>query len=337
MLWSKLSAVIAMQIVLSYALGRAAIPLLRKLKTGKYDPYIGDRFRTDGSEPSFGGAVMWAVFAFGAAVSAAVCGETARLSAAAIYLFCITLTGVFDDFMTDIKHKPYGVKTSAKLGWCYAASLVYVLILRKQFSISTAVLLPFRLGTIDFGIVFCPVAAAFMTAVIYAFRLLNRFGTDDSSTVGGLCESVSFFQMLGAAAIGTVTADNGLIAFGYTAAAAAVGGLIWGLSPSKLKAGSSGGFFCGGLAAAVICGESFLELAMLILSLAAIADAVCAAVQYLVYKKSRKFLLKGSSLHSHMTAKGLSDYTVIIIFSCITALSAIAAAVYAYYSTKILI
>ena len=44
MLWSKISVILAMQMVLGWALGRVGIPLLRRLKTGRYDPYVGDRF-----------------------------------------------------------------------------------------------------------------------------------------------------------------------------------------------------------------------------------------------------------------------------------------------------
>ena len=46
MLWSKISVILAMQMVLGWALGRVGIPLLRRLKTGRYDPYVGDRFLT---------------------------------------------------------------------------------------------------------------------------------------------------------------------------------------------------------------------------------------------------------------------------------------------------
>lgn len=336
MLWSKLSAVIFMQTVLAFILGRIAIPAFRKLKTGRYDPYIGDRFSADGSEPAFGGVIMWVTFAFGAAVSAAFC-EPKRLFAAAVFTGAVTLVGAADDWLTDVLHKNYLVKGGIKFGCCYAACFVFLMIYKNMGCVGTAVLLPFRLGTIDLGAAFCPVTAAVMTLVISAYSLMNRFGADDDTCVDGLCQTVLFMQTVGLAVVGTIIKDDGMTAFGYVAAASAGASLIWGLSPAKLRSGSSGGYFCGGLAAAALCFGSYMELAALIACLAAVIDAVCSAVQYAVYRRSRKLLLKGSSLHSHIRAKGMSDYGVIAVFSVIELAALAAQIVYAVYSTEILI
>jgi hypothetical protein len=48
-------------------------------------------------------------------------------------------------------------------------------------------------------------------------------------------------------------------------------------------------------------------------------------------------MLKGSSLHSHLAAKGMNDYKIIAVFAAISLISAAAAVFYAYYSTKIII
>lgn len=280
---------------------------------------------------------MWIVFAFGIAIAAAVCGQPSRLLAVTAYLLAVTLPGVFDDRLTEVRRRPYLIKSSAKFGYCYAASLVFLLIYKKMGYVGTAVLLPFRLGMIDFGAAFCPFMAAVMTLMISAYNLMNRFGTDDKTCVDGLCQTVTFLQTAAVAVVGTIIKDDGMTAFGYTAAAAAGGSLIWGLSPAKLRSGSSGGYFCGGLAAAALCFGSYLEIAVLLTCLMAIADAVCSAVQYAVYRKSKKFMLKGSSLHAHLAAKGIGDYGIISIFSLCELAACIGAVIYAVYSAKIII
>lgn len=317
MLWSKIAAAAVMQLALSWFLGIALIPLLRKYKTGRYEPYVGDRFRTDGSEPAFGGAFAWIVFAFGAAVAAVFCENRAALYAAVIFTAAVTSAGIADDVMTDVQGRPCGVKTRTKLGFVYSASFVFLIIIKHMGLTGTAVLLPFGLGIFDMGAAFCPVTAAVMSAVIYCFRILNRFGTDEESCIGGLVQTIGFVGMLGLSVIGSAAKKDELTAFGLVGASAAMGLLLWGLSPSKLRSGSSGGFFFGALTAAAIGLADIYRLTVLLTALAAVIDAVCSAMQYAVYHSKKKLLLRGSSLHKHLSMFKMSDYKVIAVFAVI--------------------
>ena len=56
--WSVQAVILAAEAVAGFVLGRVFIPYFRRIKTGKFDFYIGDRFAKDGSEPKFGGAVI---------------------------------------------------------------------------------------------------------------------------------------------------------------------------------------------------------------------------------------------------------------------------------------
>ena len=66
-----LSLVTGAELVLGFTLGRVLIPFFRKLKTGRYDPYIGDRFRQDGSEPRMGGALIFICMVVGTLIGTA--------------------------------------------------------------------------------------------------------------------------------------------------------------------------------------------------------------------------------------------------------------------------
>lgn len=334
--WNRVLPIIVTAPVLSFILGRAAIPLLRKLKTGRFEAYIGDRFKTDGSEPAFGGAVTLIVFIFTLFISAAVCGESFRNLAAAVFCAAVTLVGVCDDYINDILHKPYGVKPVIKLGVCCCACLVFVLILKQAGFVSTAVLLPFRLGFIDFGGLYCPFAALAMTAVIYCFCIHNRLGTDEKSCCGGLCAATAFFSGLAFAVSGNILSDGAFSAYGYSLSASALGSLIWGLSPSKLRYGSSGGYFFGAAAAVSLVFSPYIMLSAVFAVLGAAADAFCAAFSLIVYKISKRFILKGFTLHSHLSLKGVSDHKIIIVFMTISAVGLIAAAAFSAYAVKII-
>ena len=315
MLWNKLMAVTAMQTVLAWFLGLAFIPVLRKYKTGIYTPYIGDRYSADGSEPSFGGVTAWVVLMFGTLVTSAFCEHRLKMILAAVFAGLIMLRGIVDDRMTDILHKPYGVKGVTGLGWCYAVCFGYMLLAKRMGFVGSAVIFPFGIGIRDLGIIFCPLTAAVMTAEIYCFKYMNRFGTDDESCIGGLNWVVSFLLMSGVAVMGSAIKDESLLCFGASAAAAFGSACIWGLSPAKLKSGSSGGMLTGAAAAAVMGMAAFHQTAFWLITLAAGVDGFCTLIQYLHFRRTKQLLLKGSSLHEHLRAKKLGDYAVILIFA----------------------
>lgn len=47
MSWSVQAVILGCEMVLGYVLGRVFIPYFRRIKTGKFDFYIGDRFAKD--------------------------------------------------------------------------------------------------------------------------------------------------------------------------------------------------------------------------------------------------------------------------------------------------
>lgn len=334
MLWSKLAVVTAMQTVLAWFLGLAFIPVLRRYKTGIYTPYIGDRYSADGSEPSFGGITAWVVLMFGVMVSSAFCEHRLRLILAALFSALIMLRGAVDDYMTDILHKSYGVKGKIGLGWCYAVCLGYMLLAKRMGAVGSAVIFPFGIGMLDLGVIFCPLTAVVMTAEIYCFKYLNRFGTDDDSCIGGLGWTVSFVIMSGVAVMGSALKDNSLLCYGAAGAAAFGSAGIWGLSPAKQKSGSSGGMLMGAASAAVMGMSGFHQTAFWLMTLAAGVDGFCTLIQFAHFRRTKQLLLKGSSLHEHLRAKKLSDYAVIMIFAGISLAGAAAGVAMVIYGIK---
>ena len=311
------------------------IPVFRRMKTGKYSPYIGDRFRTDGSEPAFGGVNTLIVYAFGCAVAAAFCEGGGRLIAAAVFAAVMTLPGITDDYMLDRQGRNAGVKTIAKLGYTFAACLLYAAAARSMGFAGTEIILPFRLGVIGLGRLYAPVTAALMTITIYSFRVMNRFGTDEDTCTGGLVYAVGAVGALGLSAAGTAVRSEDMTALGLVTAAALMTGLIFGLSPSKQRSGSSGGFFTGAAMAAGLVLTENMQPAVLFLAAAAVIDAVCAAVQFLRYRRTRELWLKGSSLHHHLKNKKYGEYAVIMIFALMTLLADAAAVWYAVYLREV--
>ena len=74
-----------------------------------------------------------------------------------------------------------------------------------------------------------------------------------------------------------------------------------------------------------------LHIAVLICAAAAFVDAICAAVQFLRYKRTKKLWLKGSSLHHHLKNRKYGEYAIIAVFAVITLIADAAAVWYAVY------
>lgn len=329
MLWSRLCAAAVLQTALSYIAGRIAIPFFRKLKTGKFEPYIGDRFKTDGSEPAFGGANMFLVFIFGGCITLCLADKSIR--AAAVFILILTLCGAAEDTLTDVFAKPYGIKGVIKLGLVYSSCLALTLVLNAH-GVKSGLLLPFHLGYLAEGLL--PLRAAVMTGAYYSFTVYNRLGTDEESCIGGLS---AVTLAVGCLFIAVSSRNDNFGAYCYSAAGAAAGSLIWGLCPSKQRYGSSGGAFCSAAAAAAYALSGQSALIVIICFLPVIADAVCCAVQILIYKKSKRLLLKGFCLHTHFLQKYQNAYGVIIAFAIAVTVCAFVASAYAKYCGNMLI
>ena len=72
MVWNKIIIILAIEICAVYMLGRIFIPYFRRLKTGKLEFCLGDRFKKDGSEPKFGGIIIAASMGLGLFLGASV-------------------------------------------------------------------------------------------------------------------------------------------------------------------------------------------------------------------------------------------------------------------------
>ena len=117
MSWSVQAVILGCEMVLGYVLGRVFIPYFRRIKTGKFDFYIGDRFAKDGSEPKFGGVVIMLCVIFGIvtgvifydsqAVLSFENGEFSRRVFIALGgVLMLTAIGLSEDY---VKEKKFGI------------------------------------------------------------------------------------------------------------------------------------------------------------------------------------------------------------------------------------
>ncbi|MGN1114417.1 MAG: hypothetical protein ACI4RC_04780 [Oscillospiraceae bacterium] len=345
MLWSKSLIIMAIVLVIGFLCGRVMMPYFRKLKTGKFDLYIGSRFEADGSEPLFGGAVMLLPLLVGTALAMGTVnvqndglGENigAEYLSVSIFAVFLMLLGAVEDYLKDVRKANVGLKYGTKILAEFILCLAFLLSL-KAFCHdgTTEILLPFRLGYINFGWTYYPLLALGMTITINAVKVHDCFGRNTKSSVGGLCTLSVMIYSLFFAAYGAVAGNDYLNVFAYVFSAVCGGFLIWNISPAKIHLGQSGSLLLGGIAAGLAV-VSKLHICVLLAGISFFIDGFCSLLEFIVYKKSKKLIFKGESLHGHFLAKGYSDYKIMIIFSGLTIIGGAAGVAFAVYSTKLM-
>ena len=310
MSWSVQAVILGCEMVLGYVLGRVFIPYFRRIKTGKFDFYIGDRFAKDGSEPKFGGVVIMLCVIFGIvtgvifydsqAVLSFENGEFSRRVFIALGgVLMLTAIGLSEDYVKE-KKLGIGMKPFYKICMEYLICLGVCVGLRYCGGVQTAVLMPFHLGYVQFGGLFYPLFPLFMTVGINMVKIHDCAGGKTDTGTDGLC---------------------------------AVTSLIFS---AKLYLGESGALAIGGLMtmAVLLSGEYFV---FLLAGAAVVVDGACGLLQYMVFKIRKKLLMKGYTLHEHLQKKGHGDHTVIGIFAVISVAGAAAAIAFLIYSGKFFI
>lgn len=327
------------QLVLGLMLGRLLIPVFRRLKTGKFEIYIGDRWRQDGSEPRGGGALMLTSFIIACLLgaSAAEFDPAQVIGVCGVIMFVLLLTalGLAEDCDRDVRNgigmkSRYRIAAKLLLSGCFTAVM-------NLFGYSgRMVLLPFRWGYIDLGWAYIPLTAIMMTIIITAAEVCDcQKGIHDTG-VDGLCAMTMFVGFLGLyAAFGGAGREPAELV-SLCAAGSCSGYLIWGIRPSKLFTGQSGGLFLGG----AMCGImvlSGLQGAVLLAMAVPLIELAAHLLQRAVFAGKKKLLLKGAELHGHLKGLGWEDSRIMAVFAALQALFCIGAAAYSIYETRLAI
>ncbi len=339
-----LSLVIGAELLMGHISGRLLIPYFRKLKTGKFEPYIGDRFSQDGSEPRLGGAVILVCMLIGTLTGTAWFSSRNDLSGRAdlrLILAAFTACGLmcalgaYEDILRD-KGANVGLKPAYKHILRFTVIFGALVLLRVFGFRESAVLLPFHWGYLELGALYMPVTALAGTVFLSAVTVCDCPGGKTQLGVDGLCPALLMIMLMGITAGLTVTDLRPEAQLMACAGMGAAGGyLFWGLCPSKIYFGESGALALG-TAAVLCCVLARGELILLIGGGAILADAFCALLQYVVFRTTKKLLFKGYTLHEHLERLGFGKYKIIGLGAAVQVLFAAAVIMFIIYSGKFL-
>ncbi|MGN0595325.1 MAG: hypothetical protein ACI4I6_09210 [Hominimerdicola sp.] len=344
--WQAQAVILTAELIAGFVFGRMLIPYFRKIKTGKLELYIGDRFLKDGSEPKFGGVVVMLTVALGlcigsfyessASVSDLSGGYDIRFVLCGGFVCLLLLgIGIHEDYVKE-KKLSIGIKSLYKYIMEFTVCICFLIMLKAFGFGSEQVMLPFRLGYINFGVLYYPLMAIFMTIGINLVKLHDCPAGVTDYSCDGLCAWSGLIFSIAIASSSAFSGNMdtaGLFAVCTTGALSAY--LFWGISPSKLYLGESGGLLLGGLLSVMVI-YSGLHILFLLMGLGIVVDGICAGLQRIVFKKSRKLLFKGNTLHEHFQKKGYGDYKIMAIFTLMSGIGCAGGIAFVIYSGKFL-
>ncbi len=310
---------IIISLVVSFAvtalLGHFLIPVLRRLKAGQSIKEIGPTWHmSKQGTPTMGGLMFIGGIIVATVVvgwSFIMCGEFTHLLVLAFALV-FGVIGFIDDYQKVKHHRNTGLTAAQKFLLQLAASIVFVLLLRKSGVLTNTLYIPFVDTTLELPwSVYMAFAAFVMVGTVNAVNITD--GIDGLAT--GVTLPVAVFYIAVS------------IWYGYTQlgvfAGALVGGLvaflIYNFHPAKVFMGDTGSLFLGG----VVCGMAFaldIPLVIPIIGLIYVAEVLSDIIQVTYFKLSHgKRIFRMAPLHHHLEMGGWSEVKLFFVFSLLTA------------------
>ena len=223
------------------------------------------------------------------------------------------LIGFLDDFIKVIKHRNLGLTALQKIVLQVAVTVGFMVGLHALGLLSTEVMLPVA-GTVDFGILFYPIAFFGIIFLVNAVNLTD--GLD------GLCTGVTFVSMLGYLLAGSLLGFVHVSLIAAATAGACAGFLIWNFYPAKVFMGDTGSMFFGGLVTALAFIMDRPEL-VLFFGLVYIWDAITVVIQRVYFKLTHgKRIFRMTPIHHAFEMRGWREVKIDGFFALIAAVGA---------------
>jgi phospho-N-acetylmuramoyl-pentapeptide-transferase len=175
-----------------------------------------------------------------------------------------------------------------------------------------------------------------MTLIITAAEICDCQKGIHETGVDGLCPMTMFVSFLGLFAAFGDGSREVVRVICLCAAGSCAGFLIWGAKPSKLFLGQSGGLFLGSMMCGILM-LSGLHGAVLLAMAVPFIELAAHILQRAVFKRNKKLLFKGATLHEHLRNIGWSEYRITAVYAATQAVFCAGAAAYSIYESRLVI
>ena len=307
--------------LVSLALGRMLIPVLRALKAGQSIKEIGPTWHmSKQGTPTMGGLMF--IAGIGAAVVAAGWQQMMQgvYTHLLVYLFALVfgIIGYVDDYEKVKHHHNTGLTAPQKFLLQLSASIAFVVLLRYMGVLSPNLYIPFAGVEL---ILPWPVYMAFAAFVMVA--TVNAVNITDG--VDGLAAGVTIPVALFYVAVAAWNSCPELGVFGAALAGGLAAFLIYNFHPAKVFMGDTGSLFLGG----AVCGMAFaldIPLIIPVIGIIYVAEVLSDIIQVTYFKLTHgKRIFRMAPLHHHLEMGGWSEVKLFCVFSLITLLMCVLA------------
>lgn len=324
----KTLVAVVLGFLLSAALGKAIIPLLRRLKAGQAIKEDGPTWHmTKQGTPTMGGlmfigAVVVTVLLL--CIPALAGGDFTSLF---VLLFALVfgLIGFIDDYAKVKKKENTGLTASQKFLLQLAAAVLFIVLLRRVGILSPNLYVPF------FGwewklpwVVYMIFSALVIVGCVNAVNITDGV---DGLAAGVTLPVCAFFTASFAWAhhFWHKPGSASMTIFAAALFGALIGFLVYNFHPAKVFMGDTGSLFLGG----AVCGMAFaldLPLILIPVGIIYIAETMSDIIQVTYFKVTHgKRIFRMAPLHHHLELGGWSEIKLVFVFSGITLLCCVIA------------
>ena len=304
--------------LLTAILSSCIIPILRAKKAGQPIREEGPKSHmSKQGTPTMGGIAFIMAIAIvltGMAIWYAFAGKQRQLIPLALTMALSVMNsmiGFFDDYKKLMKKHNEGLKAGQKFALQILAAIVYVALLKLLGYIDTSLHIPFTDIVVELGFVY------YIFAVILIVGVVNSVNLTDG--LDGLASSVTLVVCCFFAFVSFAALNSSLALLSASVIGAMLGFLIYNHHPAKVFMGDTGSLFLGG----GVSGAAFIINEPMIILIAGgvyIFEVVSDILQVAYFKISGgKRIFKCAPVHHHFEACGWSEWTIVIVFSLVTA------------------
>ena len=298
----------------SAVVGWFLIPALRALHAGQSIKEIGPNWhKSKEGTPTMGGimfilAVIAAIPVFGWQELAA--GNFAALYVLGFSLVCAAI-GFADDFAKVKGHHNDGLSAGLRVLLELAASIAFLLLMRRFDGLSPDLYIPFVNITLHPTVEIYLVFASFvMVGCVNAVNLTD--GLD------GLAGSVTLVVCVFFAVLSKWWEMGAVGIFAGALAGGLLGFLLYNFHPAKVFMGDTGSLFLGG----AVCAMAFalnIPLVLVLVGIIYVVETMSDIIQVSYFKLTHgKRIFRMAPLHHHLELGGWSEVRIVLTFTGIT-------------------
>lgn len=300
--------------LISAAIGRFLVPMLRALKAGQSIKEIGPNWHMSKQGTPTMGGIMFIVATLAAVVIFTWKDMAAGdFSALFVVLFAILfgVIGFIDDFAKIRKKENTGLTAGWKFLLQLAVSIAFLALLRYFGHLSPNLYIPFLNANLKLPwLVYLIFAAFVIVGCVNAVNLTD--GLD------GLAGSVTLAVAVFFAVLSVFWEKGPAGIFAGALAGGLAGFLIYNFYPAKVFMGDTGSLFLGG----AVCGLAFVTDAPLILipvGIVYIIETMSDIIQVGYFKLTHgKRVFRMAPIHHHLELGGWSEVRIVLTFAGIT-------------------